>query len=199
MSKFLEKWRVNGDLPSASGQPRANRDDVLAMLRQDRDAAREIFDQMCVCAVHDQPFITRYTKQPSGKFRATQCIKVQEGSDSGRESIGKISKLPTGEIDDGYPPCPWCGCKSNIHYHCRCGGVVCGGRVKHQVFRCRRSCGAEWIPGPSTRDIEGTSSRADSEDRKASPKRAPMETMKPLSENHLLLDHGRGTPAKRGG
>jgi hypothetical protein len=68
----------------------------LAMLRQDRDVAGEFFDQMCVCAVHDRPFITRYTKQPSGKFRATQCVKVQVGSDSGRGGIGNRNRfLPT--------------------------------------------------------------------------------------------------------
>ena len=198
MSTFLEKWRVNADLASASGQPRANREEVLAMLRQDREAAAgDVFDQMCVCAVHDRPFITRYTKRPSGKFRATQCLKVQAGADSGRESTGRISRLSLGETEDGYPPCPWCGCKSNVHYQCRCGAVVCGGRVKHQIFRCRRSCGAEWFPVASARDIEGTSPSAESTTKNASPRR-PAEPAKPLGETRLLADHGRSIPSRRG-
>jgi hypothetical protein len=186
MNNFLEKWLANGNQPSVSGKDGANRDDVLAMLRRDREAAAaEVFDQMCVCAVHDRPFITRYTKQPSGKFRATECIKVQSGSAQSEKSAGKLSTLSVGEIDGRYPPCPWCGCTSNVHYNCRCGGVVCGGRVKGRVFRCRRSCGAEWIPGASTQEIQGTSLRRDSKDWKSSPRTALAEPMKPVGR--LLL------------
>jgi hypothetical protein len=183
MNNFLEKWLADGSSPSASGQPRATRDDVLAMLREDRAAASaEMFDQMCVCAVHDRPFITRYTKQPSGKYRATECIKFATSSNSSRKRAGKAFKLSVDELEDGYPPCPWCGCNSNVHYHCRCGGVVCGGRVKHQVFRCRASCGAEWIPGPNAKNIEGTSAKHESKDWKWT-----ATASKPVDENRRLL------------
>lgn len=37
-------------------------------------------------------------------------------------------------------PCPWCGSKRIIECFV-CGALVCGGRMRNEIFRCRTSCG----------------------------------------------------------
>jgi hypothetical protein len=112
----------------------------------------------CVCAVHDKPYALRFVRQASGLFRLVESVKVQpvelvmaEGGETGRRS--GIEYLRLDEFERGSTRCAWCGDRS--YHYCRnnCGALVCGGRMRGRTFRCRASCGAEWV-GEPLREVE---------------------------------------------
>jgi len=215
MNNFLEKWSGNRVAASQTNdERRAKRDEALKIARQQPEsdppqgasvssapaaAGPETFDQLCVCAVHDLPYITRYEKQPNGRFRATKSVKVEQKPGAGRTTVAQSAKIPVSKIDGAHPPCAWCGV-SGDHYHCHCGGVVCGGRVKNKIFTCRPSCGAVWPPGPNVEEIETSATLPERKEWKAPPRRTSAWTApaQPINENRLLLDRpDQNTLAKR--
>jgi hypothetical protein len=213
MSSFLEKWRGNAESqPQTSRERRAKRDEVLQALRQEREVetqpaeaspegrpvdAREFFEQLCVCAVEDREFIVRYVRQPNGLFRAIESVKIPAGGGSGKASTRSTLVLSTDKIEGSHTACPWCS--NSGHYHCHCGGVVCGGKLVGQLFTCRASCGAKWIIGSPVTEIKGTKPQQDRQESKAPPRRASTTaaSSKPATENHLLLGSASQLPVRR--
>lgn len=165
MSNFLDKWRPR----AAPQEQETNRREttralVLQSVRESADFkpsqaepparpvdTRKYFNQLCFCALRDLPFVVRYERQPNGRYRALESVQLQQGGASGREGQSETFILPTDQIDGGHTPCAWCG--TTGHYHCHCGGVICGGKVKGNLFTCRVSCGAQWIMGPPVTEI----------------------------------------------
>jgi len=161
----------------------------------------EIFDQECVCAVYDAPYITRYVKQPHGKYRVTTSIRLDAGLGPGRGKSAQLQKLPVEKLEGSYPPCPWCSCNINMHYHCHCGGVVCGGRVEGTLFKCRDSCRAKWHPTSHAKEIKGLPPASERKEYRPSggatarPSASPSQS-RPVTPNRLLLGPGSNVPAR---
>jgi hypothetical protein len=214
MSSFLEKWRGNAESPSqTSFERRAKRDEVLQTFRQHHEVetqpaqaasaappvdAREFFEQLCVCAVEDREFMVRYVRQPNGLFRATESVKIHAGGGSGKGSTRPTLVLSIDKIEGGHTACPWCG--NGGHYHCDCGGVVCGGKLIGQLFTCRASCGEKWIIGSPVTEIKGTKPQQERHESKAPARRASASSgsSQPANENRLLLGAaGQNVPVKK--
>jgi hypothetical protein len=161
----------------------------------------EIIDQLCVCAVHDSHYIVRYVRQPHGKYRPTTTLKLGVGRETGHPKSGETQKLPIEKIEGSCPPCPWCGCHGSTRYHCRCGGVVCGGRVEGTLFKCRVSCGAQWYSGVPANEINGLAAGSELKDQRT----AGRTTAKPSTTTsqalpdpgRLLLGPASNVPARR--
>jgi hypothetical protein len=153
--------------------------------------ARRVVAQLCVCAVFDLQFLDRYERQASGIHRVVESIRIVDGERGGAcAEIGRV--LNVDDIRGNYMPCPWCGDNGNMRYHCDCGGVVCGGKVKGNIFHCRGSCGQSWPAGHPIHEIDVTEER-ERREWKAPPRRGsawqapPRET----SPARLLLPAGR--------
>jgi hypothetical protein len=148
---------------------------------------RRVVAQICVCAFYDLQFLDRFERQVSGIYRVVESIRIVagEGGGAGAE-IGRV--LNVDDIRGNYMPCPWCGDNGNMRYHCDCGGVVCGGKVKGNIFHCRASCGQSWPVGHPIHEIDVSEERARRE-WQAPPRRGaawqapPRET----STSRLLL------------
>jgi hypothetical protein len=161
----------------------------------------DIFEQTCVCAVHDSYFITRYVKQPHGRYRATTTVKLDGGRESGRGKSPALQTLSMDKIEGPHPPCPWCSCNMNMRYHCYCDGVVCGGRVEGTLFKCRDSCGKQWYPTGNVTEIKGIPPSPERKDYRpsggATPRpSAPASQSRPVTPNRLLLGPGSNVPAR---
>jgi hypothetical protein len=114
----------------------------------------EIFEELCVCAVRDRPYIVRYARQRNGKFRAESSRKVT-GASGGSIANGPLNAtLPIDRFEGGISPCPWCGGLG--HYHCSCGAILCGGRLAGNLFTCRDSCGRQWRPDHPVSELKGS-------------------------------------------
>ncbi len=121
-------------------------------------AVQHVVAQLCVCAVFDLPFLDRFERQASGIYRPVESRRVHDAENFGAGAeIGGV--LNADDIKGAYMPCPWCGDNGNMRYHCDCGGVICGGKVKGKMFHCRASCGASWPMGNPVREIEVTEER----------------------------------------
>jgi hypothetical protein len=182
--------------------------EVLARLRQDR-AARpaasraepsSIFSalpappaliEVCVCAAFDLEWAIRFERQGSGLWRGVESFRLHDGESAGGRA-GFTRSLDIAKIEGRYPPCPWCGDRSGRLYHCDCGAVVCGARVKGDVFTCRDSCGERWELGPPARAIQVSEARPSCNDwkpgeRKVANGQAPPRDAAPA---RLLLGPG---------
>jgi hypothetical protein len=116
-------------------------------------AARRVVAQRCVCGIFDLEFFDRYEQQASGIYRVVESIRIVDRERGGAcAEIGRV--LNVDDIRGNYMPCPWCGDNGNMRYHCDCGGVVCGGRVKGNIFHCRASCGQSWPAGHPMHEID---------------------------------------------
>jgi hypothetical protein len=214
MSNFLEKFRSsNAASIHTDTTGFTKREEVLTSLAEQREFevrqntpvspppqadAREFFDQRCVCAVEDLEFVVRYVRQPSGLFRATESIKLPQGQQSGRASAPSSMVVSMEQIEGGHTACPFCG--SSGHYHCNCGGVVCGGKVVGQLFTCRKSCSDTWIIGTPITEIKGSKPSQEPQVSKAPPRRPFCSTAPPTAahENRLLLGAASQLAVKRG-
>jgi hypothetical protein len=214
MSNFLEKFRSSNAASIDIGTTRfTEREQVLTSLAEQREFevrqntpvspppqadAREFLDQRCVCAVEDLEFVVRYVRQPSGLFRATESIKLPQGQQSGRASAPSSMVVSMNQIEGSHTACPWCG--NSGHYHCSCGGVVCGGKLVGQLFTCRKSCGEKWIIGAPVTEIKGAKPRQEPQESKAPPRRPSSSAAPPkaASENRLLLGSVSQLAVKRG-
>jgi hypothetical protein len=161
----------------------------------------DIFDQTCVCAVHDLEYVIRYVKQPHGKYRPTTSTKLSAARESGARKSTEPQTLSIEKIEGSYPACPWCGCHASAHYHCYCGGVVCGGRVEDGLFTCRDSCKRKWRSAGQPKEIKGIPPPSERKDYRpsggATPRpSAPASPSGPMTPNRLLLGPGSNVPAR---
>lgn len=216
MSNFLVRWLDQALAPSDRNSKSLMGDrksftlipfpSIIEVPRAKTDSpatpdSPEILDQLCVCAVHDSHYIIRYVKQPYGKYRPTTSTKLTVARESGPRESAELQRLSAEKIEGSYPPCPWCDCHASAHYHCRCGGVVCGGRVEGNLFKCRPSCGAQWYPDSPVKEIKGlppASERKDSRPFGGAPARpsAPASQSRPVTPSRLLLGPGSNVPAR---
>lgn len=139
-------------------------------------AGGEIFELAAVCAVHDRSYVLRYIRQASGLLRFTESLKAAAPGNPRQRISGAAGQvLPLAEFEGGseFPcPCPWCGSNS-INGPCICGALVCGGRKRNGVFRCRDSCGAEWR-GEDMAEVEAAKERPVSSSRAAAGASRPV-------------------------
>lgn len=166
----LDKYLGGADGSASSSENRRTMEKALERFQGQMDSSKpatathsaeppplpapETLRQECVCAIYDLPFIVNYQRQANGRFRATGSEKIH--SDNGLRAAGTSNRgevtLPVDEIDGGHTACAWCG--SFGHYHCSCGAVVCGGKLRDKLFTCRASCGQSWETGTATAEIK---------------------------------------------
>ena len=111
----------------------------------------EIVTLACVCAVHEKPYLLRFTKHPGGVFRFRDSVKVEgkPGAASGGDSGASVNvSIPLEQFDDSALPCAWCGSGGINFCAGYCDAYVCGGREVGDTFHCRKSCGASWLGVP---------------------------------------------------
>jgi hypothetical protein len=119
--------------------------------------ASEIVTLACVCAVHEKPYLLRFTKHPGGVFRLRDSVKVEgkPGAASGGGSGASVNvSVPLEQFDDSALPCAWCGTGRINFCAGYCNAYVCGGRTVGDTFHCRKSCGASWV-GVSLLEVPG--------------------------------------------
>jgi hypothetical protein len=154
--------------------------------------ARRVVAQICVCAFYDLQFLDRFERQASGIYRVVDSIRIVAGEGGGSDAeIGRV--LNADDIRGNYMPCPWCGENGNMRYYCSCGGVVCGGKVKGNIFHCRASCGRSWPGGNPVHEIEVTEER-ERRQWQAPPRRGSAWQAPPRETNtsRLLLPPAKG-------
>ncbi len=113
--------------------------------------ASERFAVDCVCAVHDRPYQLIFVRQPSGRLRLMESVR---GSGDARAASPNMRTplaqqiISMSDLENG----PWCcaWCQNGSFHFCGsdCGALVCGGRMRGNLFVCRDSCGAQWIGSP---------------------------------------------------
>jgi len=217
MNNFLVRWLGNALTPSAGKSKPSIKDrkssaitpwpSIIEVPRTKSNSSAtsdspDVFDQVCVCAVHDLEYVIRYVKQPHGKYRPSTSIKLSAARESGPRKSAEQQKLSVEKIEGSYPPCPWCACHASAHYHCRCEGVVCGGRVEGNLFKCRNSCRAEWHPTGEVKQIKGTTPVSERKDYRpnggaTARTSAPASQSRPVAPNRPLLGPGSNVPAQR--
>ncbi len=127
-------------------------------------AGPEKFELPCVCAVHDKPYRLRFTRG-AGETVWHFLESVKLGTTPGATDAAAVSSASSAgltvalsDLDTATRPCAWCG-DASFHY-CHCRAFVCGGRMQHTLkgwlFRCRASCGAEWLANKPLQKVEGT-------------------------------------------
>jgi len=139
---------------------------ALALIRQDQGnqgtrhaPAPEIFDLYCFCAVHDKRYTLRFIRQPSGLLRFSASFREKAPTSPDNVRAGDVrSPMQLRCFETTAVPCAWCGDRSFHHCASHCGALVCGGRMRGDLFRCRASCGAEWV-GVPLRQVEGTTQK----------------------------------------
>jgi hypothetical protein len=127
--------------------------------------AVEKFTLSCVCAKFDKPYELRFERQPSGRLRFVESVKLY-GDARANAARPVFQKLSLDEFEDNWGRCAWCG-NWQIN-HCVCGALVCGAREVGDVFHCRDSCGASWV-GVPMKEVEA----AKQAPRAAGPMKAP--------------------------
>jgi hypothetical protein len=215
MSNFLVRWLGNALNPSVGKSEPSIMDrkssaitpwpSIIEVPRTKTNSSPtpdspDIFDQTCVCAVHDLEYVIRYVKQPHGKYRPTTSTKLSAARESGPRKSAEPQTLSVEKIEGSYPPCPWCACHASAHYHCRCG-VVCGGRVEGTLFKCRDSCGHQWYPDSPVKEIKGLPPASERKDYRPSDgatarPSAPGAQSRPVTPNRLLLGPASNVPAR---
>ena len=140
--------------------------------------APEIVTLACVCAVHDKPYLLRFTKHPGGIFRVRDSVRVEgkPGAASGGGASINVS-VPIEQFGDSALPCAWCGTGGINFCAGYCNGYVCGGLKVGATFRCRKSCGASWVGVPLT-EVRGETKQ---------PGRAPSMAAPPVGPARRLL------------
>jgi hypothetical protein len=107
----------------------------------------EKFILNCVCALVDRGYQLIFVRQPSGRLRYVESVKLtgdaRAGSANARAAASQT--IPMADFEEGAWPCAWCG--NDDFSNCYCG-LVCNGRMVGDLFRCRNSCGKEWVGVP---------------------------------------------------
>jgi hypothetical protein len=182
---------------NGNSDDRREMDEALARIRSNTGErpetalappAPEIFNLKCFCAVVDQPYILRFVRQSGGLFRLAERIKIEPNQRTGStgSSIRNIqTTIDLRLFERNYGPCPWCGCNSGFT-KCSCG-IVCDGRQTGDLFRCRKSCGREFV-GIPLKEVSGTQpvreQRASSEPEQSA-KQVPEPTRAPSFDKML--------------
>lgn len=117
-----------------------------------RRNAPDVIEQVCFCARHDRSYIVEYTAQRNGRYLITASRRIRENKGITRSEDAASVSIPINIIDGSYK-CPYCS--AGGQYFCRCG-VICGGRVKLNVFYCRNSCGRSWLVENPAEQLDGT-------------------------------------------
>lgn len=145
------------------------------------------------CAVHDKPYRLRFIRQDSGLFHCVESLKLQPANACRGETQkgGGLESLRVEEFDDESTPCPWCGAGGFYYCQNNCGALVCGGLSRGNSFRCRASCGAEWV-GVPLEEVQAVTNPHESERFQAPPRPSRPSDTKPVA---LLL--GTVKPAGR--
>jgi hypothetical protein len=159
-----------------------------------RAVASKNFELVCVCAVHDKPYILRFERQATGLLRFTKTIRMEgQGSEgahapSGTEVYSPIDTHSLKEFEKSAMPCAWCGDGSfNL---CTCNALVCGGRSVGETFRCRPSCGAEWV-GVPLQEVQGSARREEHHWKRAPASASPARPSRVVNETRLTLTSGQ--------
>jgi hypothetical protein len=103
---------------------------------------REKFILTCVCAVEDRGYELVFARQPSGRLRYVESVKLTGRAGSANARAAASQRIAMADFEEGRWPCAWCG--NGSFSQCDCGGLVCQGRQVGDLFRCRDSCGKEW-------------------------------------------------------
>src|ERR1039458_6417900 len=143
----------------------------------------EILEMHCVCAVHDKPYVLRFTRQADRSLLLLESVKVQPAKAKLLEEAlagGTVAvKLSVADIGEDTPLfCAWCGNEGINYCIGNCNALVCGGLSIGPVFHCRKSCGASWTGVPA-QELPGQT--------KAKPHTPPMRPAPPPS-NHRVRD-----------
>lgn len=119
--------------------------------------ARETFALSCVCAVHDKPYVLAFDRKPGERiWRFLESVKLDGGANAAAVFRASSAGVTVSLFDlESRTPCAWCGDRSFHHCQSHCGAFVCGGRMIGPLFRCRKSCGAQWLGVPML-SVEGT-------------------------------------------
>lgn len=122
---------------------------ALDLIRQRPTAIKpETCELVCFCAVKDEPYKLCFAKQPSGRFRLTECTRILRDTTTPPKRFGYVPasiELGLDQLEGTAMPCPWCGSESINFCRNDCGYFVCGGLMQGGVFHCRKSCGASWV------------------------------------------------------
>jgi hypothetical protein len=180
-----------------NSEDRREMDEALARIRSNAGErpetalappAPEIFNFHMFCAVVDQKYVLRFVRERGGLFRLTDRIKIQPNQRTGSAHASDTTTLDLRQFERRYGPCPWCGCNTGFT-HCN-DEFVCNGRQIGDLFRCRKTCGAEFVGIPlkevsgTQPAVEQTASRAPQQTamRRPEPTRAPaFDKMLPSS------------------
>jgi hypothetical protein len=155
--------------------------------------APEFFNLKCMCAVRDKPYILHFVRRPGDLFRLVDRVKVEPGQQSGEQvRVANSSQITLDfrEFERRYGPCPWCGHPGITE--CGCGWMVCQGRQIGELFRCRVSCGREFVGIPleklsgSQPCPEESASRAPH----SAPTQHPQATKAPMPNKFLPTSTG---------
>jgi hypothetical protein len=116
----------------------------------------ELIDLPRICTVHDRPYIARYIRNESGRFRLAQTFRVTESICEQYAAIASDRRTMSGK-DCQEESCPWCGAHGFGSIYCyTCRAEVCYGRTDaRRYFRCRLSCGNQCQLTASDRTMEG--------------------------------------------
>ncbi len=107
----------------------------------------ETFSLQCFCAREDKPYIMHFVRQPNGKYRCIESVKLGRRVNGPAAYVTSASTVRMDQIE-GRLPCAWCGTGGINHCASHCGAFVCSGRKQGQLFICRDSCGARWVGTP---------------------------------------------------
>jgi hypothetical protein len=117
-----------------------------------------LFDEHCVCAIHDREFVVRYIERDGGLYEAVASLRPSPHEAAGSGAVA-LETIPVSRFTGPPTPCVWCGAAG--HFHCSCGAVVCGGRVSGQLFSCRDRCGRSWIANAPVTQLKGSTRSKD--------------------------------------
>ena len=160
MSKALVRWESGswGLVPISEARSIMNR--ALGRSRESNameasvprasyalQTSGELIDLPRICSVHDRPYVARYIRNESGRFRLAQTFRVTEWICEQYVATADDRRMMSGR-DCQDESCPWCGAHGLGSIHCHdCDAEVCYGRTDaRNYFHCRRSCGCEgWL------------------------------------------------------
>lgn len=154
----------NQRLLNGNSDDRREMDEALARIRSNSGErpetvlappAPEIFNLYMFCAVVDEKYVLRFVREHGGLFRLTDRIKIERTRRKGSPNASNMTTLDLRQFERRYGPCPWCGCNTGFT---RCNSeFVCNGRKIGDLFRCRKTCGEEFVAIP-LKEVSGTQS-----------------------------------------
>jgi len=131
---------------------------ALALVRQEPlQPEPETFELSCICALNENPYTLRFTRQKNGRFRWTESVKVFR-DDKASRSFGYVPPAITVKLDEIEVtplPCAWCGNGRLNYCQSGCNSFVCGALMRGNTHHCRKSCGRSWATTP-LKELQGS-------------------------------------------